>query len=135
MEHLVKTTCTPCNAPRKEIVLQHSFPIYFHATLKLWNFVGKNTSLVKQTCVVCGCCRLRQFGWNISFCPQFPDMFKKWGRIFLEHFAGCLDHGVTAIFLVLTLQVPLDLALSETNRFFILRNYESLKWLKPPPLK
>lgn len=63
---------------------------------------------------------MRQFGWNISFLPQFPYLLKNWDKIFLEHFAGCLDLGVAAaIFLVvLTLQVPLDLALPETNLSF-----------------
>lgn len=43
----------------KEILLQHSSPIYFPAALKLWNFVVKNAILVKETHTVCGCCRCR----------------------------------------------------------------------------
>lgn len=122
------------------IVLQPSFPIYFPMSLTseaLWRKKKKSSSCESNILSMWLLQNMRQFGWNISFLPQFPYLLKKWDKIFLEHFAGCLDLGVAAaIFLVvLTLQVPLDLALPETNKSFLPRNYESLKQLKPAPLK
>lgn len=57
MGYLGRNTSTPCAL--KEILLQHSSPIYFPAALELWNFVVKNAILVKGTHAVCSCWRCR----------------------------------------------------------------------------
>lgn len=107
-----RNTSILCDVPWKRFCCSTVLPFYFPFALKLWNFVVKNAILVKETHTVCGCCRCRQFGWITSFVPQFPHQ------------------ALAAIFLlVLTLQVPLVLILSETNKCFS-ENIESLNGLK-----